>query len=109
MRNGSVMRLFVYGSLVDRARLEEVIGHRHDGEVLRAQVVGFRRVEVPTYGYPFLVAAPEEEAHGLLVTDLSTADIDALDAYEDVPSGLYERIQVEVEAWGCGPRSWTME
>jgi hypothetical protein len=37
--------------------------------------------------------------------DLSAADFDRLDAYEEIERGVYERTCVEVETWGCGPRS----
>ena len=37
-----------------------------------------------------------------LLLDLSPYDLQVLDRYEEVESGVYRRELVEVEAWGCG-------
>jgi gamma-glutamylcyclotransferase (GGCT)/AIG2-like uncharacterized protein YtfP len=103
--SGMGTHLFVYGTLVDPRRLREVLGHAPGGEVLRARVRGYRRVSAPTYEYPFVVADPEASTDGLLVMDLTPSELECLDAYEDVAEGVYSRVPVEVEAWGCGPRS----
>jgi gamma-glutamylcyclotransferase (GGCT)/AIG2-like uncharacterized protein YtfP len=96
--------LFVYGSLVDPRCLDKVLGHRFAGERLRARLDGFERVQSDHYAYPFLVAQPERTVDGIVVMDVSPSELDALDRYEEVGAGMYERIAVEVEAWGCGPR-----
>jgi gamma-glutamylcyclotransferase (GGCT)/AIG2-like uncharacterized protein YtfP len=100
--------LFVYGSLVDPRQLTEVLGHAHEGEVLRARLRGFRRVKSPSYAYPFVVADAQACVDGVLVMDLGSADLVALDAYEEVEDGVYSRVPVEVEAWGCGPTTATL-
>jgi gamma-glutamylcyclotransferase (GGCT)/AIG2-like uncharacterized protein YtfP len=99
-----VAHLFVYGSLVDPRCLDEVLGHRFAGERLRARLDGFERVLTDRYAYPFLVVQPAHSVDGILVMDLSPAQFDVLDQYEDVGAGVYERIAVEVEAWSCGPQ-----
>jgi gamma-glutamylcyclotransferase (GGCT)/AIG2-like uncharacterized protein YtfP len=103
------MHVFVYGTLVDRRVLEEVIGHPHTGEVLRARLSGFRRVVSDAFEYSFLIEDAGGSVDGLLIMDLSGADIDVLDRYEDVADGLYRRADVQVEAFGCGPRSCIMQ
>jgi gamma-glutamylcyclotransferase (GGCT)/AIG2-like uncharacterized protein YtfP len=102
--SGTGSHLFVYGSLVDPRRLRDVLGHAPSGEVVRARVRGYRRVTVPTYEYPLLLADPQASADGLLVMDLTPTELECLDAYEDVAEGVYCRVPVEVEVWGCGPR-----
>jgi len=94
----------VYGSLVDPRKLDEVLGYHFLGERLRARLSGFERVMSDGFGYPFLVAQPAHVVEGILIMDLSASDLDVLDRYEEVEADLYQRIAVEVETWGCGPR-----
>ncbi|MBV8719958.1 MAG: gamma-glutamylcyclotransferase [Chloroflexi bacterium] len=101
---GDTQHLFVYGSLVQPTTLDEVLGHRHLGERLEARLADFRRVLTPGHAYPFIVAAAGESVDGVLLMDLSPYDLQVLDRYEEVESGVYRRELVEVEAWGCGAR-----
>jgi gamma-glutamylcyclotransferase (GGCT)/AIG2-like uncharacterized protein YtfP len=97
-------RLFVYGSLVDPRCLDEVLGRKHLGERLSATLDGYRRVTSTSYEYPYIVEASEERVRGVLILDLNADDIQVLDRYEEVDTGVYRRQIVEVQAWGCGPR-----
>jgi len=99
----SAVHLFVYGSLVDPRRLDEVLGFHFLGERLRASLAGYERIMSERFGYPFLVARAEHTVEGILIMDLSPNDTDVLDRYEDVDAGMYTRQAVEVETWGCGP------
>ena len=101
----STSQLFVYGSLVDPRCLDDVLGRHHAGERLRACLTGFRRVLTDAYPYPFIVAAADESVDGILIMDLTRRDLEVLDEYEEVATGTYARIEVEVDAWGCGPRT----
>jgi gamma-glutamylcyclotransferase (GGCT)/AIG2-like uncharacterized protein YtfP len=96
--------LFVYGSLVDPHCLDDVLGHPHSGERLRAQLAGFTRIAPGELTYPFIVAEPGARVDGVLIMDLSPYDMQLLDRYEEVDAGMYRRELVEVEAWGCGPQ-----
>jgi gamma-glutamylcyclotransferase (GGCT)/AIG2-like uncharacterized protein YtfP len=97
--------VFAYGSLVDPLCLDDVLGHRHQGERLRARLDGYRRISTLAYEFPFIVAAPGSSVEGVLLMDLSPADMRTLDRYEEVDTGTYARERVEVEVWGCGPRT----
>ena len=101
----SRVHLFVYGTLVDPLKLDEIIGHCHQGERLRARLLGYRRVVSDQYPYPYLMPSSAEAVEGILVMDLTAADLRALDVYEEVAQGTYARSGVEVDVWGCGPRS----
>lgn len=103
------MHVFVYGTLVDPLRLDEVIGHRHTGERLRARLSGYRRQFAVGFDYPFIVPVQQAGVDGILVMDLSAADVETLDAYEQVDQGTYERKAVEVDVWGCGPLPMRLE
>jgi gamma-glutamylcyclotransferase (GGCT)/AIG2-like uncharacterized protein YtfP len=101
--------LFVYGSLTDPRTVDRVLGHAHRGERFRARLAGYQRVQHAAYGYPFLVARDGAEVEGVLLMDLGARELEILDAYEEVDQGLYVRAPVEVEVWGCGPRSAHMQ
>ena len=96
--------VFAYGTLIEPGRLEAVLGHKHAGERLAARLAGYQRVSAPTCPYPYVVPAPGGWVDGVLLMDLSPYDMQALDRYEEVDSGVYRREAVEVETWGCGPR-----
>lgn len=95
--------LFVYGSLLRPGTLDAVLGHRHRGERLRATLRGYARATPPGWAYPVIVAHATNATRGVVLLDISEADLVRLDQYEDVADGLYERVRVQVEAEGCGP------
>jgi hypothetical protein len=94
--------LFAYGSLVDPRCLDDVLGHPHPGERLRAQLAGYTRIAAGEFPYPFIVATTGARVDGVLIMDLSPYDMQLLDRYEEIEAGIYRRELVEVEAWGCG-------
>jgi len=96
--------VFVYGTLVEPGRLDAVLGHQHLGERLSARLAGYRRVSDASYAYPYVVPTPGAWVDGVLLMDLNPYEMQLLDRYEEVESGVYRREAVEVEAWGCGPR-----
>ncbi len=81
-----MVRVFVYGTLTDRERLETVLDRFSLGPA--AILRGLHRVEGR---YPTL--APGGNCEGRLV---ETSDIDRLDAYEGVDRGLYVRVPLPV-------------
>ena len=97
--------VFAYGSLVEPRCVDEVLGHVHTGERLAARLAGYRRVVNGSFPYPFIVASPGASVDGVLLMDLDACDIQVLDRYEEVETGTYTRELVEVETWGCGPRT----
>jgi gamma-glutamylcyclotransferase (GGCT)/AIG2-like uncharacterized protein YtfP len=107
---GSSMRhLFAYGSLADPRRLDDVLGRRHCGERLRARLDGFERISTAAYPFPYIVAAHGRSVDGVLLMDLSSDDLEALDQYEEIDQGMYQRQSVEVEAWGCGSQTLRLQ
>lgn len=96
--------VFAYGTLVAPECLNEVLGHKHLGERLAARLDGFRRVESPTYAYPYIVEAKGHSVDGVVILDLGQEEMQAVDRYEEVEAGVYRRETVGVLAWGCGPR-----
>lgn len=95
--------VFAYGTLVDPSKLDAVLGHKHSGERLSARLLGYRRIMTDSYPYPFVIEAADDWVEGILIMDLSPYDMQVLDRYEEVDSGVYRREPVQVDAWGCGP------
>ena len=108
-RRSSSSHLFAYGTLADPSCLDEVLGHRHAGERLRARLDGFERVTTAVYPYPYIVAAEGRSVDGVVVMDLSLQDMERLDRYEEVEQGMYQRQHVEVDAFGCGARTLRLQ
>ena len=87
--------LFVYGTLKDDGRLEDLTGRRFRRR--RATLEGFARV-LGAHGYPTIVPQADGRVEGVLVEYVDAASLAALDAYED--EGLYARRPAEVLADG---------
>jgi gamma-glutamylcyclotransferase (GGCT)/AIG2-like uncharacterized protein YtfP len=103
--------LFVYGSLLDPVRREEIIGRRidmmpatlHDYELGRARYFYIRR-------HPGIRTA------GFLLLNLTPRDFQKLDRYEEIPR-LYTREKVEVidksgnplRCWAYLPTALTLD
>jgi gamma-glutamylcyclotransferase (GGCT)/AIG2-like uncharacterized protein YtfP len=92
--------LFVYGSLLEDATRERILGHRV--EVLEARLDGFKRRRGRYY---HIVRAEGVGTVGMVMLGLTDADWRRLDGYEEVPN-LYTREEIEV-ATSAGPlRCW---
>ncbi len=109
IHSSAPQHVFAYGSLVDPECLDQVLGHRHAGERLAARLEGYERITAAAYPFPYIVAAGSRSVDGVLIMDLTAYDIQALDRYEEVDKGIYERRPVEVEVWGCGPRTMHLQ
>jgi|SRR5436190_8416286 len=84
--------LFVYGTLLDDARVEAVTGRRFPRRAARLD--GWERI-APSGGYPYIVARPGGFVDGALLEDVDTDSLCALDRYED-EGRLYVRRAVIV-------------
>jgi gamma-glutamylcyclotransferase (GGCT)/AIG2-like uncharacterized protein YtfP len=92
--------LFVYGSLLEEATRERIVGHRV--EVIEARLIGFER---RPGRYHYIVRADGAETAGTVILGLTSEDWRRLDAYEEVPR-LYTREEVEVVTSGGPLRCW---
>src|SRR4029077_19574691 len=88
--------LFVYGTLMDEARLLAVAGRLFPRRP--ATLEGFARVTA-AHGYPTIVAQPGARVEGMLLENLDAGALAALDAYEDL-GRLYARGVAEVVVGG---------
>ena len=95
------MQLFFYGSLMDRELLALVIGRATDGLSIEAATLhGFDRRRVRDESFPILVPHTGGRVEGVLVTDLTAADIARLQFYEgsDYEGSEYALAALQVEA-----------
>jgi gamma-glutamylcyclotransferase (GGCT)/AIG2-like uncharacterized protein YtfP len=84
----SLVRLFVYGTLLEDARVRAVTGRIFPRRP--ATLHGFRRVW-PADGYPTVVPDPDAAVAGDVLDDVDAEALGALDAYETVGT-LYDRV-----------------
>lgn len=82
--------LFVYGSLLEPAKRDEILGHRVQWS--DARLPGYQRRRGR---YFYIVRAAHAETLGMVIFGLSAEDWRRLDAYEEVPV-LYTREELEV-------------
>src|SRR5262245_6455403 len=74
---------FIYGSLMDRELLALVIGRATDRLRMEAATIhDFVRRRVLNESFPILVPHPGGRVEGVLVTDLTVADVARLQFYE---------------------------
>src|SRR5689334_16093192 len=82
--------LFVYGTLLDEARLAELTGRRFPRRPARLE--GYARI-APPGGYPYVVPRAGAVVSGVVIDDIDAASLRALDRYED-EGRLYVRRRV---------------
>lgn len=99
------MRLFTYGTLKRKGRLEALTGEKL-GEPKPAVLPGYKKFPTP-FGYPVALERPGEEIEGL-IWEIEDADLDYLDHYEgyDEDPPFYFRVRARIrvgdeviEAW----------
>jgi len=91
-----LVSLFVYGTLMDGARVQAVVGRRLASRP--AVLDGYERVE-PAGSYPYVVPRDGATVAGVLLDGVDDTALARLDAYED-EGGLYVRREVVAVADG---------
>jgi hypothetical protein len=95
--------LFVYGTLCDADVRRHVLGAGAGGISPSPAIAPDHRVVAwPPRTYPAIAAAPGSAAPGLLLADLTTADLDRLDVFEGAE---YIRRQIEIIVSGKTARA----
>jgi len=99
-------RLFAYGTLMFPEVRSALIGDAPTAEPVRLAGYGRHTVRHPDWlPFPALLAQDGEMVDGLLISALEPAARDTLDRFENVESGLYQKIVVTVD--GFAGRSTT--
>ena len=97
-----VVDLFVYGTLLDDAVVEQVTGRRFVKHA--AELVGYRRY-TPANQYPYIVPANDCTVEGALLCEVDSVALQAFDSYED-EGRLYRRVEVTVGVAGQPRRAF---
>lgn len=100
--------LFVYGSLIDPIHRANILGRLTNG--VPAILQDYHRGRSLHW---YVRELPGAQTEGVLLSDLDTGDLAALDAYEEVPT-LYTREEIEVRrmdgtlirCWVYLPTAW---
>jgi gamma-glutamylcyclotransferase (GGCT)/AIG2-like uncharacterized protein YtfP len=82
--------LFAYGTLLFPSVLERVLGRRPSASP--AKVNGFAARTMRDATYPGMVTSATDSVLGALLDDLTTSELELLDAYEGWP---YERVELD--------------
>jgi gamma-glutamylcyclotransferase (GGCT)/AIG2-like uncharacterized protein YtfP len=100
-KSNDAATLFVYGSLLDSARRDGIIGH--PVETAPAVLHGYERGRAR---YFYIREEPGQSIAGLLLLNLTPHDFRKLDCYEEIPR-LYTRTKVVVsDTEGIPRRCW---
>ncbi|MEM6623068.1 MAG: gamma-glutamylcyclotransferase [Pseudomonadota bacterium] len=90
--------LFFFGSLRDRELLEVVLGRPVSSEDRRGAVaLGYQARTLAAEAYPHLAPTPGNRADGIVVSNLTAADLDRLIYFEEAEYGLAP-IDVQTDA-----------
>ena len=103
--------LFVYGSLIDPAERQRLLGRPI--EAIPARLPGYIRGHRRYY---FVAKQPDAVTDGAILEGLSARDLAILDQYEEIPT-LYTRERIEVvttdarkiECWIYLPTGWATD
>ncbi len=88
--------VFVYGTLKEPFVQQAVIGRKVETEP--ATLVGYQLFSLRSSGeIPILVPEACAVCEGVLIHDITPEELAALDRYECVSAGLYQRVTVELE------------
>ncbi len=88
----TVSRLFVYGTLQDDGRVQQLVGRRLPSRP--AVLGGYCRMLDSSIGYPVVHPLAGSSVDGQLLEDVDERILDALDAYEGT---RYRRVVVPVQ------------
>jgi len=99
----AVVDLFVYGTLLDDALVQQLTGLRFPKRA--ARLPSYRKC-TPAGGYPYIVPDDDGTVDGVLLCGVADDALRAFDAYEDA-GHLYRRIEVTVSVDAQPQRAFT--
>jgi len=91
------VRLFVYGELLKKSSLIELIGRIP--EMKPATLKGYKRIFDPKIGYYVAVKDENSKIEGKIIEGLEERELRGLDEYEEI-GGLYDRKMEKVDVEG---------
>ncbi|WP_174589983.1 gamma-glutamylcyclotransferase family protein [Methanocella conradii] len=100
--SSDVFNVFVYGTLMDKARLNSLI--KRIPEMHPAKVSGYRQFYDESVGYQNAERDDRSSVRGMLLSGITAQELRTLDHYEGIGEGLYRR--VKVRAFTLDKKSW---
>lgn len=83
------VNLFVYGTLMDKARLSSLL--KRVPEMHPARVTGYRQFYDDSLGFQSAERDERSNIRGMVLTGITPAELIAIDNYEGVGEGSYRR------------------
>ncbi len=90
------INLFVYGTLMDKSRLNSVI--KRIPEMHKARVSGYRQFYDDRLGFQSAEKDDRGNMRGMLLQGITMMELRQLDFYEGVGEGSYRRVKVKATA-----------
>ncbi len=91
-----IMNMFVYGTLMDKSRLNSVI--KRVPEMHPAKVSGYRQFYDDRLGFQSAEKDDRANMRGMLLLGITVPELRQLDFYEGVGEGSYRRVRVRAMA-----------
>ncbi len=99
----STFSLFVYGTLMDRARLNTLL--KRVPEMHPARVDGYRQFYDDSLGFQSAERDDRSSIRGMLISGITAQELRTLDHYEGIGEGMYRR--VKVRAFIVDRKAWS--
>ncbi len=90
--DADVFNVFVYGTLMDKARLNNLIKRTPD--MHPAKVTGYRQFYDDSLGYQNAEKDDRANIRGMVLEGISSQELRVLDHYEGMGEGSYRRVMV---------------
>lgn len=90
----NVCNVFVYGTLMDRARLNTLL--KRIPEMHQARVTGYRQFYDDSLGYQSAERDERASIRGMILMGITGQELISLDHYEGIGEGSYRRAKTRV-------------
>jgi gamma-glutamylcyclotransferase (GGCT)/AIG2-like uncharacterized protein YtfP len=88
-----IFNVFVYGTLMDRSRLNNLI--KRTPEMHQAKVSGYKQFYDDALGYQSAEKDERSNMRGMLLIGITGQELRTLDHYEGIGEGSYRRVKVK--------------
>jgi gamma-glutamylcyclotransferase (GGCT)/AIG2-like uncharacterized protein YtfP len=102
MSSGEIFNLFVYGTLMDRSRLNTLL--KRIPEMHPARVDGYRQFYDDSLGFQSAERDDRSSIRGMLLSGITVQELRTLDHYEGIGEGMYRRVRVR--AFTLDKKAW---
>ena len=90
----NICNVFVYGTLMDKARLNSLL--KRIPEMHQARATGYRQFYDDSLGYQSAERDERASIRGMILMDITGQELISLDHYEGIGEGSYRRMKTRV-------------